>query len=99
LWSLPDRRRTSAAAATGVGPSAGTHGAGPSPPGVGAGAGPLKEGPLEETSSRRDAPEGMPGSVAVMRMTVLCGNNKSRQSWRTTRGTVKIGVESGCHDS
>jgi hypothetical protein len=46
-----------------------------------------------------DAPEGAPGRVAVMRMTVPCGNDRSRRSWRTTGGTVGIGVELGCRSS
>jgi hypothetical protein len=56
----------------------GPHGAGPGPPGAGAcvGAGPLREGPLAETSSREDAPEGAPGKKPPGRVVVTgrrCG--------------------------
>jgi hypothetical protein len=61
-------------------------------------------GPLEETSSREDALEGTAhrkclSRVAVTRTMVLCRNDQSRRSWRTTGGTVETGVESGCRES
>jgi hypothetical protein len=84
----------------------GPHGAGPGPPGAGAcvGAGPLREGPLAETSSMEDALEGapgrkLPGRVVVTRTTVPRGNDQSRRSWRTPRGIVEIVVESGFRGS
>jgi hypothetical protein len=50
-----------------------------------------------ETSSSEDAPgRKPPGRVAVTRTTVSCGNDQSRQSWRTTGSTVETVVESGC---
>jgi hypothetical protein len=64
--------------------------------------------PLEETTSREDAPEGVPqttmrtkwsGRLAVTRTTVPGRNDKSRWSWRTTGGTVEVGVEPGCRGS
>jgi hypothetical protein len=61
-------------------------------------------GPLEETSSREDAPEGATrrkwsGRVAVTRTTVLCRNDQSKRSWRTSGGSVDTGVEPGCRGS
>jgi hypothetical protein len=63
-----------------------------------------EEAPLAETSSREDALEGapgkkLPGRVAVTMTTVPHGNDQSRQSWRTTGGTVETVVEPACRGS
>jgi hypothetical protein len=41
----------------------------------------------------------LPGRVAVTRMTVPCGNDQSRRSWRTTGGTLETVVDPGCRGS
>jgi hypothetical protein len=60
----------------------GPRGASPGPPGASAHVGtePLREAPLAETSSMKDAPEGAPGKeqpgrVAMMRTTVMRGDD------------------------